>query len=341
MHNDPSEYAVIRQNVPTMYFIGVSTGASAINHLFPLWTDILGLNQAQLTGVDLPLHADADQYREVIAQIKYDPLSLGGLVTTHKIDLFEAAGDMFDKLGRYAQLCGDVSCISKRDGQLIGRAVDPISAGSALDGMLDPDCWKRSNSEILCIGAGGSAVSIVYYFLTRPDPGNRPQRITVVNRSQPRLDNLRRIVEKLQVEDVVKYVLNEDPRRNDELMAALPPGSMVINATGMGKDRPGSPITDDGVFPMSGIAWELNYRGSLEFLHQAKAQERQRNLAVHDGWRYFLHGWSDVIGEVFTKQITPDLFAQLDKAAEQIKERFGTGGLLNRPPGNTTLGKAS
>ncbi len=82
-----------------------------------------------------------------------------------------------------------------------------------------------------------------------------------------------------------------------------PPGSLVVNATGMGKDLPGSPITNDGVFPLQGIAWELNYRGELLFLHQALAQHATRQLTVEDGWLYFLHGWTEVIAQVIKVQL--------------------------------------
>ncbi len=34
---------------------------------------------------------------------------------------------------------------------------------------------------------------------------------------------------------------------------------------------------------------------------------------------YFLHGWSQVIGEVFHLDLTPELFAELDKAAAVIR----------------------
>ena len=81
-------------------------------------------------------------------------------------------------------------------------------------------------------------------------------------------------------------------------MASLPEYSIVINATGMGKDTPGSPLTDLGIFPKNGIAWEFNYRGELDFMHQALRQIESRNLKVEDGWVYFLHGWSQVIAEV-------------------------------------------
>jgi shikimate dehydrogenase len=102
-------------------------------------------------------------------------------------------------------------------------------------------------------------------------------------------------------------------------MAELPPGSMVINATGMGKDSPGSPLTDDGVFPERGLAWELNYRGDLVFLEQARRQEAARSLTVEDGWIYFLHGWSAVVAEVFDLTLTDELFAELDRAASSLR----------------------
>jgi shikimate 5-dehydrogenase len=124
----------------------------------------------------------------------------------------------------------------------------------------------------------------------------------------------------LQSDIQFEYVLNEDAAQNDSLMAALPPSSVVINATGMGKDRPGSPITDAGQFPQNGIAWELNYRGELDFLHQAEQQAQRHQLHIEDGWHYFVHGWTQAIAEVFQLQLTPDLFQQLDDAARAFRQ---------------------
>jgi shikimate 5-dehydrogenase len=87
----------------------------------------------------------------------------------------------------------------------------------------------------------------------------------------------------------------------------------------MGKDTPGSPITGRGLFPEHGIAWELNYRGKLDFLHQAERQAEGRAVRVEDGWIYFLHGWTQVIARVFRRDMTPELFAQLDRAASSMR----------------------
>ena len=102
-------------------------------------------------------------------------------------------------------------------------------------------------------------------------------------------------------------------------MRGLPPGSVVINATGMGKDLPGSPITDEGRFPLNGVAWELNYRGELQFLKQALAQSRSRNLVVEDGWLYFLHGWTQVIAQVLRIELNEHKWSRLAEIAEIIR----------------------
>src|SRR6266700_4104799 len=312
MEANSSAYSIVRQDVPTMYFIGVTTGQSMMTRLFPVWAQLLGLDRAQLVGVDLPLHARAELYRQTVAQIKYDPLSLGALITTHKIDLLKATGNMIDQLDQYAQLCQEVSCITKRDGRLIGHATDPVNSRLALHAITGPHYWRQSRAHVLCLGAGGSGTAITVNLLTEPDLEDRPQRLVVVNRSQPGLDKLRSIVEQVPSTVAVEYILNEEPQKNDELMAVLPPGSLVINATGMGKDRPVSPISDNGLFPERGIAWELKYRGVLGFLHQAHVQERQRSLRVVDGWYYFIISWADIIARVFDSSVSP---AQLDQLA--------------------------
>jgi shikimate dehydrogenase len=320
MQNNNPTFRIIRQDAPTMYFIGVTTSQSTMTRLFPFWAAILGPGQARLVGVDLPLQASPEQYREVVAQIKYDPLSLGGLITTHKINLYNAAKDMFDTCDPYAQLCREADCLSKIDGRLIARSMDPLGSRRALEEIIGPHYWASSDGHVLCLGAGGAGTAITVNLLTQPHPHDRPQRLLVVNDHQYGLDRLRSIVEQLASPVEVEYILNTDPRRNDALMATLPEGSLVINATGMGKDRPGSPITDEAVFPMNSVAWELNYRGKLDFLHQARAQAGQRHVRVHDGWDYFVSSWAAHIAEVFHLTITSEQFARLKAKAEELRD---------------------
>lgn len=296
---------------PTFYFIGVTTGQSSINRIFPKWMEIVG-QDVQLSGIDVPLHAPAATYRAIVEHIKHDPMVRGGLVTTHKIDLLNAAHDLFDELDANAQLCGEVSCIAKRDRQLRGVAGDPISSGRTWERFIPAGHFAATSAEVLCFGSGGAAVATTVYLAQAVD---RPKRFTLVDVSPERLNHARAIHAQLHTDIQFEYVLNSYPYDNDALMSRLPPGSVVINGTGMGKDLPGSPITAAGIFPQDGFAWEFNYRGELNFLHQAERQAAARNLTVEDGWVYFLHGWTLVVAEVLQFDLTPEVFAKLDAAA--------------------------
>jgi shikimate 5-dehydrogenase len=306
---------------PTFYFIGVTTAKSSIMRVFPAWAKHLGLGDVEIKGIDLKIHDDPENYREAVRFIKADPLSLGALVTTHKLDLLKACRDLFEELDPYAQLTGEISCISKRNGQLVGHAKDPITAGCSLEAFLPANHWEKTGAEAMVLGAGGSSVALTCYMLEEKHGANKPSRIIVTNRSEPRLHEMREIHRKVGANLPIEYLLVNTPEKTDEIMATLKPGSLVVNATGLGKDAPGSPITDRGLFPLDGFAWEFNYRGELVFLDQANAQAASRNLHVEDGWIYFIHGWTRVIAEVFHIDIPSHgpAFDQIAQIAREVR----------------------
>jgi len=313
------EYHVSTKKVPTFYFVGVTTSKSSIMKVFPRWAEALGRPEIVMQGIDHALHDNPGTYRQTVAQIKLDPLSLGALVTTHKIDLLEAAEDMFDVLHSSSRITGEISCISKRDGLLIGHAKDPLTSGLSLDAVLGGNYFSRTGGHVLNFGAGGSGKAIALHLIQKANPHDRPKRFVMVNRSKPRLVKFQEMVESLETDITFEYILNNDPERNDEIMTSLPDGSVVINATGMGKDRPGSPVTDNGLFPCDGVAWEINYRGELDFWHQAKAQEENRSVTVEDGWLYFLYGWTQHIAEVLHIDMDQETFNGLAELASGLR----------------------
>ena len=303
---------------PTMYFVGVTTAKSSIISVFPHWAKALG-QDAVLKGIDAEIHAQGEDYRRIVDFIKHDRLSLGALVTTHKIDLLTAARDIFDRLVEYADILGEVSSISKADDRLCGHAKDPITSGLALEAFLPEHWWKETGAEALIFGAGGSALAVSMYVMHPRHGANRPSKVVVTNRSKPRLEEMQRIHRKLDYGVPCEYHHCPTFEENDHVLAAMPPSSLVMNATGLGKDRPGSPITDDGSFPEKGLAWDFNYRGDLKFLHQANAQQESRNLTIEDGWIYFVHGWSQVIAEVFHIEIGPEKIEELSCIAAEVR----------------------
>jgi len=307
-------------SVPTMYFIGVTTAKSSINRIFPEWATYLGLGTCALRGIDFALHDQPERYRQAVDFIKKDRLSLGALVTTHKIDLCTACRDQFDHLEPLSAAMGEVSSIYKRKGTLHGRAADPWTVGYSLDSFLPSSYWNNG-AEVLILGAGGSAVALAWH-LSKTDYGStRPRRIHIANRSTPRLQHLEELHAGWKSSVPLSCHHVPRPEDADAILGRLPPGSLVVNATGLGKDAPGSPLTDSAPFPESGVVWEFNYRGNLVFLDQARAQQTARSLRIEDGWTYFIHGWTRVISDVFAREIPTSgpVFEKLSQIAAEIR----------------------
>lgn len=84
-----------------------------------------------------------------------------------------------------------------------------------------------------------------------------------------------------------------------------------------------------------GVVWDLNYRGDLLFLDQARRQAAARQLQIEDGWTYFIYGWTRVIAEVFHVDIPTagEAFDEICRIAEQAgkpalqHQKYGTQGI--------------
>jgi len=302
-----------------MYFIGVSTKRSSIMGIFPKWVAALGLD-AEIVGVDVTPGAPPDALRDVVENVVADDNAVGALVTTHKLAVYEGSSDLFDTVDAWCALCGEVSCLAKREGRLLGWAKDPITSWASFADVAGADHFARyPEAEVLCLGAGGSGTAFATRLLTVDHP---PARIVISDRSPGRLDAVERIHLQVDTPVSVSYRPVVDPSDNDHLLSRLPSHSVVVNATGMGKDLPGTPIGDDVAFPEHGVAWDFNYRGSLQFIAQARAQA-DRQLTVADGWGYFLRGWADHIAEIFQIEITMDQRGNLALIADAVRRHVG------------------
>lgn len=304
---------------PTMYFIGVTTGQSSIMKVFPLWAKELGLGDVEMKGIDLPLHAPAEEYRRTVQFLKTDPLSKGALVTTHKLDLYSACEDMFDYIDPFAKRLEEVSSLSKRGGEFRAHAKDPISSGQSFERFIPAGFWRDHGGEALLLGAGGSSLAMSLYLSQEKFQDDVPYRITIANRSLPRLKDARRKLAGLNPKVAFSYVHGPTPADNDALVKALKPYSVIVNATGLGKDAPGSPTTDAVEYPEHSLVWEINYRGDLLFKDQASRQAAAKGLHVEDGWNYFIYGWTQVIAEVFDVALDAKVLGRLSDIARDVQ----------------------
>jgi len=104
----------------------------------------------------------------------------------------------------------------------------------------------------------------------------------------------------------------------DARVAAAAPGALIVNATGLGKDRRGSPVSEHSRFPRAAVVWELNYRGDLGFLSVAERREEADRLSVHDGWQLFCHGWAAALTSILGLVDEPQLADQFAEAIADL-----------------------
>jgi len=300
------------------WFIGVTTGQSMIMRLFPIWAEVFGIQETRMHGVDLPPGVEGAKVRETILELRDNPDVLGALVTTHKLAVWEEASDLFAEVDEHAKRLQEISCISKdRNGKLVGHAKDPITSGKAMGFILEENHWQtHPQAEALVLGCGGAGTAIIEQLLSGED-GKTPEKIIGLEHNEGRLEKLRNDFS--HAENLILEASDSSGRTAEAIMEKLPPMSLIVNATGMGKDLPGSPIPNSPNFPDHAIVWELNYRGSLEFYRHAQDQQKKRKMRVHDGWDYFLLGWSSVMEEVFHFELTESLMSQLKQTAKPLR----------------------
>jgi shikimate dehydrogenase len=92
-----------------------------------------------------------------------------------------------------------------------------------------------------------------------------------------------------------------------------------LNATGLGKDGAGSPLPCPAPWPRGALVWDLNYRGALRFLEDARRVAGELGLRVHDGWRLFLYGWSEALGCILGRRLSEVEFTALEHAAREAR----------------------
>jgi shikimate 5-dehydrogenase len=284
---------------PTLYFLGVSTGSSSIQRVFPAWARELGLDGAVLQGIDLPVGAPAAQTRRIVEFLQTDPMGVGMQITSHKIAVGTAARDLFAQLRPLATLMGEVSCVTKGPDGLHGFAKDPVAGALALDAIVPEGYWASTGAPAVLLGAGGAGTALTWCLVRQERGEQRPSRLIVTDRDGARLEHLATIAEQVGADVPLELVQVASTDETDAVLASQPARTLVVNATGLGKDLPGSPIGEDALLPQGAIAWDLNYRGDLRFLETAIRQSEDRGVHAEDGWTYFVHGWLQAVKEVF------------------------------------------
>ena len=293
-----------------MYFIGVTTTQSIINKIFPSWMKILN-SKMELECVDVPMNAEASIYRELVNKIKNSKSTLGALVTTHKIPLYAYASDLFDALDNSSQQFKEIGCIYKKHNRLIGEATDILTVKKAFKNIWTKERYSDISRVHICIlGCGGAGVALAYELLS--SEYDNISQIIMVDVIKERINNAQKILGTYDKKSKMHFCLSDGVKSNDQIVNSLPDNAFVVNASGVGKDIIGSPVSWEVELPNGGCLWEYNYRGhkgkELEILKIAYQQSKHKHLSIYDGFNYFLYGWTTVISRILNMDINDQLF---------------------------------
>ncbi|MDQ7903952.1 hypothetical protein RB614_05375 [Phytohabitans sp. ZYX-F-186] len=288
---------------PLVVFVGVSTGGSVAHAAFDRWAAALG-RPWRLRGLDLPVDTPPATYRRLLCAVRGNAAVEGAVVTAHKLRLYRAAAGDIVPGDELVEVTREVNTLAAGDGQVRGYARDAL----ALSHVLPPA------ADVLCLGAGGAGTAL----LLALREGGAAASATFADVSPAALDDLRGVAERAGAGRVrLAYVPVKGPRECDALVAGPPAPALVVNATGLGKDAPGSPVTGAAPFGPATLAWDFNYRGGLDFLRQAAA----RGARTMDGWDYFVAGWTGCLTAIAGVPFTAEVLAGFAEAAAPYRPR--------------------
>jgi shikimate dehydrogenase len=325
-------------------FLGISTAGSLAHRTFPGWSRLF-CPEAVLRGADLPAGASPAEFRDLVAAMIANPRVLGAVVTSHKLRLFRACQGLVDYVEPLVALTEEIAGLNTRD-RVRAFARDAQSLDIILDGIGGPagpaGLGGAGPRPMLCIGAGGAAIALMLAMrldiagtLAAQRPIIRAGQaargpLTIVGRDQESLDNVRAVRDRCGIPaGGAGLMLAPDQDAVARQAGSAAPRTVVINATGLGKIAPCSPLPDQAPFPPDSVAWDFNYRGPLTFLDQA----RRAGVATEDGWDYFVAGWSAALAAITGQELTAGLLGQAVRSARP----FRPGGVPQ--PGGATGGR--
>ena len=296
---------------PRVLFVGISTGGSLAHRAFPRWMELLGAD-AVLESADLAPGSGERAYRELVRRIRDDDGILGAVITSHKLAVHRAARDLLAPGDPYVDALGEVNAIAGAT----AHARDPLAVAAVLPritgGTVPP--------EVLCLGGGGAGLAVVVSLLWERAGSALlpraavPRRVVVTDARAARVADVQARLRALPPTGAAVTVVGAE--RNAGELARLGERALVVNATGLGKDAPGSPLPPGARFPAPAVAWDANYRGELAFLREAGAQPGVR---AHDGWTYFVHGWAQALAPILGLRVDEALVGAMAEVAAPLR----------------------
>jgi len=323
-------------------FVGVNTSGSVAHAVFGRWAAVLGRPWA-LRSIDLPATTPPEAFRGLVSAMRRNPSVDGAVITAHKLRVYRACGPDLDRRDWLTGITHEINALATGP-VLAGYARDAVSLAHVLPVLIrSTGVGTARDLHVLCLGAGGAATALLLALYLDTDPGagvaagqgaepgpeagagrragtglreDPPASVTFADVDPRALTDLRAVAARAGISPrQLSFIHVREPADCDALVASLRSPGLVVNATGLGKDIPGSPVTDRARFGPDILAWDLNYRGDLAFLRHAAAA----GARTMDGWDYFVAGWAGGLTAIAGTVFSSGLLARFARAAAPFR----------------------
>lgn len=224
----------------------------------------IAINLKNIDYIYLPFDIPSQNLKSALSAMT--ALSFKGLNVTipHK----ETAIPFMNNLSEEVKIIGSLNTIVNDQGKLVGYNTDVFGIVET----LQPFYNEISGSQVVLVGAGGSARAVIYALIRH----FKPKRIYIINRNERRAETLKEYFsEKMKFSAIkTKELL---PPSAYEIMKD---SKLIINATpvGMAPNENDSITTSRDIFSESQIIFDLVYNPQNTLLLKTAAISRAKTL---------------------------------------------------------------
>ena len=287
---------------PTVFIVGTQPLPEALLAVYPKWARRFGHRSTAIVPVTALPEANAAAYQRFIEFLRDEYHAVGAVLMSQASPLFEHTRQLFDAFDDDAELLGEIGVAVRSPGKLSALAPAKSAAQLAYEHTFGGD---SDSAEALIIGATGPARALALA-LSSSAGNSGPRRVCLTTLDGKSMTDMRQRIAELPEDRRPTLRHIESQSEHDRLVTLLPPGSLVVNATGPAEEAAPSPVGSAALFPKNGLVWDLDAVGiSSPFLDKARQQRRERGLRLADGLLFHRYQWLTAAAAVFGVTPTP------------------------------------
>lgn len=297
---------------PTVYVVGERPIEPDFRSLIERGMKSLKIEACAIENLQTTPDVSAADRGAILEFLQDEYNARGAFVAGQASQFLDEASDAYDEIDDACLLLGEVGVIARRPGRLRAAAPRLEAAMRTMDRMLPAD-----TAELLIFGAGPDARAVAAA-VSLGNCNARPKKVTIASTDAKGLADVRQRIEgrTRQGELEVRHV--ESHLEHDRLLALMPPGSAVINAS-QAEYGGNAAVGDAALFPAQSTVCDLLApAGKSRLLAEAVQQRSASELTLHDRRIYTLERRIAILQAMFGAEAQDSQLSALRKNIEKL-----------------------